>query len=263
MSTNTPSPVAANGMPDEEGVGRSPAVEQHSLLQSVLLHLLPAIPITLVYVAIAPFFVGQGFPPAFALCLAIPVALIPVQLGYLLFLGRKANGRLSLKGVVAYTERIPLWQGVGMVVLILAWSILCFAVLSRSVGGFIAETFFSWAPGWYVGVNRFEGPWPLLLATWLMILVFGSILGPVVEELYFRGYLLPRMSRLKGSAPLLNAALFALYHVWTPWEVVTRALSVWPLAYVVQRKRCLYLGMAAHVGLNLMSTLAMLSLVLK
>ena len=75
-------------------------------------------------------------------------------------------------------------------------------------------------------------------------------IAPTVEELYFRGYLLPRMPHLKGWSPLLHSALFALYHTWTPWLAVTRTIFVLPLIYVVQRKKNIYLGVIAHCLIN-------------
>jgi len=105
------------------------------------MHLFPGIIITLFYIVLAPFFVQRGFPPVFALCLTVLVALIPVKLGFLLYIGKKTNGRLSLKNVVLYREHVPLWQYVVYGLFILAWSALTFAFLSKSVGGFITDFF--------------------------------------------------------------------------------------------------------------------------
>ena len=44
----------------------------------------------------------------------------------------------------------------------------------------------------------------------------------MVEEMYFHGYLLPRISRLGAWAPLVNTVLFSLYHFFTPWLNVGR-----------------------------------------
>ena len=44
---------------------------------------------------------------------------------------------------------------------------------------------------------------------------------PWVEELYFRGYLLPRISRYGAWAPLLGGLFFALYHGWQWYGFVT------------------------------------------
>ena len=242
-----------------------PSVEviQHSLLKSIFLHLLPGIPIILFYIIFAPLFMDLGFPPAFALCLAIPIVLIPTQLGFLLYAGKKVNGKLSLKNIVLYRKTVPNWQYILYGFLIVVWSSLCFMILSKSLGGYIAAKFFSWTPEWFVLGNAFEGSKTILLATWIMIMVFGNILGPAVEELYFRGYLLPRISRLKGWAPILNAVLFSAYHFWSPWEVITRAIAVLPVSYVAYKKHNIYIGMIAHLILNIISTLSLLPIIFK
>lgn len=263
-SAHNPLEIADNQINHAVSPNRPSAeTEQHSFLKSLALHLLPGVPVALFYVVFAPLFVGWGFPPAFALCLAIPVVLIPLQLGILLYIGRRATGKFTLDGVVLYREKASIRQYIMYTLLIIVWSGLSFAILSKPIGGFIIERFFSWAPEWYVAGNSFTGSKPILLATWLMIMVFGNFLGPAVEELYFRGYLLPRMSRLKGWAPLLNATLFAAYHFWTPWEVITRTVAVLPLSFTAYKKQNVYIGLIAHVTLNTLSTLPLLALVFK
>lgn len=244
---------------------KDPSVEvvQHSLLKSVLLHLSPGIPILLFYIIFAPIFIDLGFPQAFALCLAIPLVLIPTQLGFLLYAGKRVNGILTLKNIVLYRKPVKIWQFIIYGLLIVVWSSLCFMILSKSLGGYIAEKFFSWTPEWFLSVNSFEGSKVILLTTWIMIMVFGNILGPAVEELYFRGYLLPRISRLKGWAPILNAILFSAYHFWSPWEVITRAIAVLPVSYIAYKKQNIYIGMIAHLLLNTLSSLSLLSIIFK
>jgi hypothetical protein len=73
----------------------------------------------------------------------------------------------------------------------------------------------------------------------------------VIEELYFRGYLLPRMpEKLGGFTAISHSALFALYHTWTPWLFVTRTLAVFPLIDIVKRKENIWVGIIAHCLLN-------------
>jgi membrane protease YdiL (CAAX protease family) len=58
--------------------------------------------------------------------------------------------------------------------------------------------------------------------------VVNAVAGPVVEEVYFRGYLLPRISRFGAWAPLINTVLFSVYHFFTPWQNVGRILGLLP-----------------------------------
>jgi uncharacterized protein len=73
---------------------------------------------------------------------------------------------------------------------------------------------------------------------------------PVVEEVYFRGFLLPRMRYLGGMAPAANALLFALQHFWQPYNWVLIFLLNLPLTYVVWWKRNIYIGMLLHGSAN-------------
>jgi membrane protease YdiL (CAAX protease family) len=87
------------------------------------------------------------------------------------------------------------------------------------------------------------------------------VIGPVVEELYFRGYLLPRIDRFGRGAPVLNAVLFSLYHLWTPWQNIGRILGLLPWIFAVWRKRSLTLSMAVHISVNCIFLLLVLAAV--
>ena len=89
----------------------------------------------------------------------------------------------------------------------------------------------------------------------------NGVLDPVTEELYFRGYLLPRMSQLGRWAPLLNVVLFSLYHFWSPWQFFSRIAGVTPVAYAVWWKENVYLGVVVHVLLNTIGVITVMALV--
>jgi hypothetical protein len=84
----------------------------------------------------------------------------------------------------------------------------------------------------------------------------------VVEELYFRGYLLPRLSRLKGWAPLVNILLFSLYHFFTPWQNLTRIIALVPMVNSVWWKKNIYLRMVVHCAGNLAGAIGILIMAL-
>jgi membrane protease YdiL (CAAX protease family) len=89
----------------------------------------------------------------------------------------------------------------------------------------------------------------------LVEIAAAGIAAPVAEELYFRGYLLPRISRLGVWAPLLGTVLFALYHFHSPWLALNRIVAVLPLTYVAYWKKNVIPGAIAHCLLNVLSTL--------
>jgi uncharacterized protein len=90
-----------------------------------------------------------------------------------------------------------------------------------------------------------------LAATALLMLLGTVLAAPLVEECYFRGYLLPRMpAQLGHGRPVAHAALFAGYHLWTPWLTPTRLLAILPLSIIALRTGDLRIGIATHVLLN-------------
>ena len=99
----------------------------------------------------------------------------------------------------------------------------------------------------------------IIYITLILGLIMNGFLGPIVEELYFRGYLLPRISRFKGWAPLINTVLFSLYHFFTPWQNPTRILGVLPMVYAVMWKKNIYLGIFTHCLMNTVATISMIA----
>jgi membrane protease YdiL (CAAX protease family) len=251
-------------MTDESIAIAESGVEQHSLVRSIVLHLLPGVLILVFYVIVAPLAERLGFPSVSALLVAIAVVLIPFELGYLLYQGKKKNGTLSLKGIVLYREPMPAWQYIVLVLPFLVWMLVLFAVVAPPIDEVIIEKLFFWLPDWFFmtsfmdHLDRYSRS--ALLLTWVLNLVFNGVAGPIVEELYFRGYLLPRISRLRGWAPLVNIVLFSLYHFFTPWQNPVRILALLPM-YAVWWKRNIYLGIIVHCAGNTLGALATLALV--
>ena len=81
-----------------------------------------------------------------------------------------------------------------------------------------------------------------------------GVFVPVTEELYFRGYLLPRMpTRFGRLKPAAHSLLFAVYHFDTPWMIPVRTLGILPLIYATIRTRSVRPAIVAHCLVNLAS----------
>jgi len=226
---------------------------QHSLPHSVALHLVPGILTTAAYLFLGPFVMARGFPALSGLILAVLFVMIPLELGYLLYQAKKTSGTYSLRGIVLYREPIPRWQYVILTLALMVWGFLASALL-HNVETDMSARFFTWLPKWFF-VSSLEEfsvySRSALLTTFLVGIVINAFAGPIVEELYFRGYLLPRISRFGRWSGPLNVVLFSLYHLWTPWQNLSRILFMLPVVDVVWRKRNIYVGLLAHGILNL------------
>ena len=85
-------------------------IRKHSLVESLIYHLLPGILIGGLYYLLGPSIRAAGYPSVMALILTAVLVLIPVELGILLWQGKRRNGRLSLKGVVLYRQKLAWHQ---------------------------------------------------------------------------------------------------------------------------------------------------------
>lgn len=227
-------------------------IRAHSRLRSVTLHLLPGALITAFYFLAGPIVMRAGYPSMMALFVAIVFILIPFELGYLLYEGKRTNGRISLHNVVLYREPVPFWQYLLFVPLLLIWMLAVFALLAP-LDNYLAQTLFWWLPDWSLPASSAatisQYPRDVLAVTFAVEMVL-SIAGPVVEELYFRGYLLPRIPASRTWAPLINVLLFSLYHFLSPWQNISRIIGILPFVYVVSWKRNVYIGILTHAAFN-------------
>jgi CAAX protease family protein len=229
--------------------------ERQSWPRVVWAHLFPGVVAFFFYVVATRMATPRGLPRSFALFLSMLVVLIPYELGVLIRARKRAGGRPPSE-LIPYTRRPRLVHYIIIVPILLAWMFFCLFVIAPHEQRFLVETASSWAPRWLLGSagspSHSRGP---LIATWVFGLAVNGLALPFVEELYFRGYLLPRIPCGRQWSPLVNSILFSLYHVFSPWQNLTRIAAVAPMVYVVSHERSVYIGMVTHCSLN---TLAML-----
>ena len=242
-------------------------VQQQSLGRSIIYHLLPGMCILISFVVLAPILDRLALPSAMALFIVIGCVLVPVELGILLYQGKKLSGRFTLKEVVLYREPLPVKQYIGFGVVLFIWLMLILIIVFTPIDNFLAQRLFFWLPDWFFTTKFIENigqyPQSVILVTAILGVLFNGLAGPVVEELYFRGYLLPRLSRYGKWAPLLNAILFAVQHLFSPWRIPGIIVAMIPFVYVAWWKRNIYLGMIVHCTANTLSSLALFALLLR
>lgn len=84
----------------------------------------------------------------------------------------------------------------------------------------------------------------------LLNLLCNGLVAPIVEEFYFRGFLLPRMTIFKNKASLVNTVLFSIYHFISPYELITRIVSFLPISYTVWKKEDIRISILVHCSIN-------------
>jgi membrane protease YdiL (CAAX protease family) len=221
---------------------------------------------TAVFLVLKPLLDGSGTPPLLAFLLAVMLVDLPLLLGVLLVEGKKLNGRFSLEGVVLYREEVS-WKTFALVSLGTFVVVYVVMTVTTPPSDLLRENVFCWLPDWIFLEEQTQYqdyPESVLLVTLTLQLILTGVALPWIEELYFRGYLLPRLSRYGRWAPLLGGFLFGLYHVWQLYAFPTVFLLGAALGYVVWWKGDVRISIGLHVFANslvrvmaLMTALAM------
>lgn len=230
--------------------------DRHSVPLSIALHLVPGALVIAAYLFLAePFVTAIHYPVFFAWAIALVIVLVPVLAG-LLWLGHARNGRMSLRGVLAYTGR-PISRGriIALVAGLIGWMTVVSLALTP-LDNLMFDTFFTWIPFEGAGgsaTTYLDGySHSSVVATMLISLPLTGFSLPLIEELYFRGFLLPRLAHLRWKAPVLNTVLFSVYHFWAPWTVVSKLVFLFPAVWLVWRKRDLRVSIGMHTGTTLL-----------
>ena len=247
MTTHAANPVSAHE--------KRPAVaevEQHSIARALVLALTPGVLLATAFYLSGPLAIRAGYPPIFAGVVCGAVIVVGGELGWLLREAHRQTGSWSIAPVLPYRPGRFTWRKVLLVLGLITWA---FAVSMLGIGISIKDSFFTWMPQWalnpisdsYATTGSTTAAEVVTAAGFLVILV---ILAPLVEELYFRGYLMPRIGRFGAWAALINVSLFAFYHLWKPWDSINLIIILAPMVYAVWRTKDIRIGIAVHIMLN-------------
>jgi hypothetical protein len=251
---------ASGGHPTGGGVAVPPT--PHTLSSSLLLHLGPGLVVGAAYLALIPATRALGLPSAAAIGAQALLVTGPLMIGILKISSRN---RRPGEPTIALRRVPPVGAIIGWATLIICAAAVAF-ILTRPVTAWLERTAFqAWPVSWKPQLGTAGGySDSALLWTAVLVLVGSVLIAPVVEEAYFRGFLLPRMpARLGRTVPLAHAVLFAFYHVWTLWLTPTRILAVLPLIYITLRTRSVLPAMVAHVVLNLIDVVLIMAIVVR
>ncbi len=200
-----------------------------------------------------------NIPHILLFCIMGTFILVPMELGVILRASKKEYGTYSLKSAFEGQEKLALWKIVmiafvffgiaGLLSAFIApienqfWSEIRDTVLGKLPIGFDWEN--------YEYLKSFSKP--MLIFTCIYYSVFNVLIGPITEELFFRGYLTSHYKMQNAYTPILIGILFSLYHFWLPFNNIFRILVFAPVAYVAYKKKNIYISIGNHCLCNLIS----------
>lgn len=200
-----------------------------------------------------------NMPYILLFCILGTVILAPMELGMILSASKKEYGKYSLKSAFDGQEKLALWKIVLIAFVFLGVAGLLSAFVTPLENHIFAQmrtallnglpTGFDWTN--YEYIKSFSKP--TLILTCVYYGIFNVLIGPITEELFFRGYLTSHYKKQGLFVPILITVLFSLYHFWLPFHNVFRILAFSPVAYVAYKKKNIYISIWFHCMCNLFS----------
>lgn len=232
------------------------------LWQVLLLIFIPTTLLTLAYLIIGHQPAVQNALPSVLLFLLLAtLILFPIELMVVLKASKKEFGRYSLQSAFSNHQKLPWWQ----VALfgVLTWG---FAGLMVVTVGSLENRLFAPLSAWLTGLLPAYFDWtniaaleqytrPVLILTVVGYFILNGLVGPIIEELFFRGYLTAKINRYGKYAPLIMTVLFSLYHFWLPFNNLFRIAAFYPAFYLTWKKKNIFIAIVCHCLSNIFTAI--------
>lgn len=230
------------------------------ILKVAALIFVPTIIFTTAYIVLG--LAQQAIPSIMLFSLLAIFTLFLFQLVRILVATKYEFGIISLRNTFARNKKMSLWK-----IFLYGFALFAFTgLLSVTVTPLenfmfapfnalltkITPEYFNW--------NNFEQlktySQNILVFTCIIYFILNVIIGPIVEEMYFRDYLTNKISRFGNFAPVIITVMFSLYHLWLPFNNIFRICAFLPAAFISWKKKNVYITMVFHCLCNLVSTVS-------
>ena len=235
-------------------------VEARNLGRITWLHLAPGVASLLGYALLARLVTAGGLPNLMGLMLTALLVEAPVLWWFMARQVRSEGGAVRWRDLFPWDERVRLGWYLTAGLAVLLWGTVMIGAVAPAIEAAVVEPYFGWLPEWFVmtmdPAATFAQPRGVLVMLWILSLLMALVAGSS-QELYFRGFLLPRMAHLGGVAPFLNAGLFAVFHMIAPWNWIPFFIGTLPWSLLMWWKKSIRLTLFVHVGMLLFQSLMM------
>lgn len=236
-------------------------VQKELSFQKILFMIfVPSSILTAIYIIVGGL--NQTVPSLLLFYICATLILFPIELGVVLHASKKEYGSYSLKSAFTNYNKMSWWK-----IFLFGAFLFGFAgLMSATVGPLENKLFaplsnllkqntpvyFDWQNIEYLKQYSKD----ILLLTCVSYFILNVFVGPIIEELFFRGYLMSKLNRYGKFAPLIITVLFSLYHFWIPFNNLFRISIFFPAAWLAWKKKNIYISIVFHCLCNLMSTVS-------
>lgn len=225
----------------------------------IFLHLFPGVVILFACTLFMLFLNKNDFPNDMTIYLSDVVVLAPLELGLLLYFAKSRTGTYNIWTQIQYLEKSKIKEYLIFIPIMAIWA-LCINALLTPIESELRDKLLFFIPSEYIlgnyNIALFTNK--KIMITGIFGLLANGVVAPLVEELYFRGYLLSNIDLPPLKSSFLSAVLFSVYHFYSPWYFLSRVLMTVPLYYWVIKKRNIRYSILAHSIANIITTISFL-----
>lgn len=233
-----------------------------SLLKVILLVFIPTTVLTSIYLLVG--YAQTAIPSLILFFLLAMLFLFPVEIAIVLRASKVEFGSYSLRSAFVNQGKAG-WKRtliIGMLLFGFAGIMsITLSPLEKSLTAPLSARLAAVLPAYFNWTNldhfrQYSGVTLLLMSTAYLIL--NGFVGPIVEELFFRGYLTSKLSRYGKGAPVIITVLFSLYHFWLPFQNLFRISIFLPAAYLAWKEKNIYISIVFHCISNIFTVISFL-----
>ena len=230
------------------------------IIKLLAMTLVPSGVFTAFYIASGWFW--RGIPSLALFCVVAVPTLFLFEMVVVLYANKKEYGSYGVQIAFIENEKTVWWKTFFYGFLLFSFAGLMTVTIAPLENTPMAEAFQkinSILPA-YFDWNNFElmkqYSKGTLLFTSVLYIITNVFIGPIIEEIYFRGYLTSRLKDFGIAAPILITIVFSLYHWWLPFNNVFRICAFTVAAVIAYRKKNIYITMVFHCLCNLFSSIS-------
>jgi membrane protease YdiL (CAAX protease family) len=236
-------------------------VQKELSFQKILFMIfVPSSILTAIYIIVGGL--NQTVPSLLLFYICATFILFPIEIGVVLHASKKEYGSYSLKSAFTNYNKMSWWKIFLYGAFLFGFAGLMSVALAPLENNLFAPisnklkqsnpAYFDWQNIEFLKQYSKD----ILLLTCISYFILNVFVGPIIEELFLRGYLTSKISRFGNFAPLIITILFSLYHLWLPFNNLFRISIFFPAAWFAWKKKNIYISMVFHCLCNLLSTVS-------
>lgn len=234
--------------------------KEMSIITLIIMTIIPSAISTALYIGVGAYI--QNIPSLDLFCVIVMLTLFPFEVWVVLSANKKEFGKYGLQIAFLNYQKMEWWK-----IIFYGFVLFGFAgIMSATAAPLenwllkdISDKLYSLLPA-YFNWNNFDVmknyPKGMLIFTSIFYIVMNVLLCPVIEEIYFRGYLTNKLNRYGMIAPIIVAVVFSFYHWWLPFNNVFRICIFSVAAVIAYKKKNIFISIVFHCLCNLFSSIS-------